>query len=164
MKRRQKASAALGVLLFVCIAVVYIYVLPAAKIIRVDLQEYETHIAVRDDYTLHTTPLDKSVVEDICQKLDIQAFSANCQPNAVVYAPDFFDEIKTYFRNLPDQEKTYAIVQDTLGDYLVFCGMPDPEGRYTCRYDLRGDNRYPFFFDFNKDDQYYDVIATIGGS
>lgn len=164
MKGKHKAFAVLGVLFLVCIVVVYVYVLPVAKIVRVDLQEYETRIAIRDDYTLHTTPLDKTVVEDICQKLGIQTSSANCQPNAVVYAPDFFDEIKAYFRGLPDQEKTYATVQSKLGNYLIFCGKPDPEGRYTCRYDIRGDNRYPFFFDFNKDDYYYEVIATIGGS
>lgn len=164
MKGKHKVLAVLGILLLACIAVFYIYVLPVAKTVRADIQEYETRIAIRDDYTLHTTPLDKSVIEDICQKLDIQTSSANCQPNAVVYAPDFFDEIKAYFRDLPDQDKTYTIVQDKLGNYLVFCNEPNPDGHYRCRYDLRGDNRYPVFFRFDKNNFYYEVIATIGGS
>lgn len=125
--------------------------------------EYNTQIAIREDYTLHTTPLRESVINDICLNLNIQASSENCQTNAIVYAPDFFDEIKAYFRDLPNQEKTYATVQEKLGDYLVFCGKPDPDGSYRCKYDLRGDNRYLIFFSYDENNFYYEVTAPVGG-
>lgn len=164
MKLKNKVLVALGVLFVVCATLFYIYILPVAKMVSTDMQAYETRVAIRDDYTLHTTPLTKDVVEDICVKLEIKATSENCRPDAVVYAPDFFDEIKIYFRSLPDEEKTYSAVQDKLGDYLVFCGESHPSGHYRCRYDLRGDKRYPVFFWFDKDNFYYEIIATIGGS
>ena len=146
MTRKRKILALLGILLLMCTALFYIYILPAAKVVIADMQAYETCVAIRDDYTLHTTPLEKSVVEDICLKLGIQTSSEDCQPNAVVYAPDLFDEIKAYFRDLPDQEKTYATVQDKLGNYRVFCGALNSDGHYSCRYDIKGDNAYSIFF------------------
>jgi hypothetical protein len=132
------------------------------------MKAYETRVAYRDNYKLHTTPLDKEAVKDLCVKLDIKASSENCRINAVVYAPDLFDEVKVYFRNLPDQDKTYNNVQKLLGTYLDYCENPVPDGRYAghyrCLYDLRGDKMYPIFFLFDENDFYYEVIANIGGS
>ena len=64
----------------------------------------------------------------------------------------------------PIKKKTYATVQEKLGSYLVFCGKPDPDGSYRCKYDLRGDNRYFIFFMYDEENFYYEVSAPIGGS
>jgi hypothetical protein len=128
------------------------------------MKAYKTRIAIRDDYTLHTTPLPESVVDEICSNLSIKETSENCQPNVVVYAPELFDEIKTYFGNLPKQEKTYNVVQEKLGTYLDYCEKPYPDGSYVCHYDLQGDYVYPIFFYFDKNGMYYRIIANVGGS
>ncbi len=164
MTRKRKILVLLGIPLLVCTVLFFIYILPAAKVVIADMQAYETRVGIRDDYTLHTTPLDKSVIEDICLKLGIQTSSEDCQPNAVVYAPDLFDEIKVYFRGLPDQEKTYVTVQDKLGSFQVFCEASSSEGHYRCQYDIRGDNAYSIFFRFDENNFYYEIMAPIGGS
>lgn len=164
MRLNKKTIALLGITFVIFVSLIYFYLLPVANTIYTDMKAYETRVAYRDNYKLHTTSLPKSVVEDICLKLGIESSIENCKSNAVVYAPELFDEIKTYFKDMPDQDKTYGTVQDKLGTYLVSCEKPDPDGYYRCRYDLRGDKVYPIFFLFDKDNFYYEIIANIGGS
>jgi hypothetical protein len=85
--------AILGLLLFV-------YVLPVITKVRAGLKAYETHVAYRDNYKLHTTPFATGVVADLCLKLGITESSEHCQPNAVVYTPDLFDETN-FFQKSP---------------------------------------------------------------
>jgi hypothetical protein len=124
----------------------------------------ETRVASRDDYKLYATPLTEEVVHDICSKLNLKETSENCQPDAIVYAPDLFDEIKAYFNKLPDQDKTYDTVQDYFGKYLWTCRKTTSTGHYECEYDLRGDNVFPIVFYFDEND-FYDEIRqrnTVG--
>ena len=164
MRLSKKVTTIFGIALVVIVVLLYVYVLPFVNKVNQGLNAYETRVAYRDNYKLHTTPLPKNVVDDICSKLEIKTSSENCKPNAVVYAPELFDEIKVYFRDLPNQDKTYDIVQDKLGTYLVYCENPDSDGNYVCHYDLRGDDVYPVAFFFNKAGFYYRIIANIGGS
>lgn len=154
----------LGTILVILGVLLFVYVLPVVTKVRAGLKAYETHVAYRDNYKLHTTPLATDVVADLCLKLNITESSEHCQPNAVVYAPDLFDEIKTYFKNLPDKDKTYDTVQDYLGSYLVSCHKTTSDGHYACKYDLRGDSIYPIAFFFNENDTYFRIIANTGGS
>lgn len=164
MRLSKKVTTIFGIALVVIVVLLYVYVLPVVNKVNEDLNAYETRVAYRDNYKLHTTPLSKDVVDDICSKLEIKVSSENCKPNVVVYAPELFDEIKVYFKDLPNQDKTYDIVQDKLGAYLVYCENPDPEGDYRCLYDIRRDEVYPIFFYFDKDGFYWRLIANIGGS
>jgi len=164
MRRSKKAVIILGIALVILVVALLVYVLPIVSRVRADLKAYETRVAHRDDYTLHTTPLETNVVEDICVKLGIQESSEHCQPNTVVYAPDLFDEIKTYFNNLPNKDKTYDTVQDYLGKYLTSCNKTTSNGHYRCKYDLRGDNIYTVAFYFDENDFYFRIIANVGGS
>lgn len=154
----------IGVALVIFAIMLFRFLLPIATTVNENLKTYNTRIAYRDNYKLHTTPLATSVVEDICLNLDIKESSEHCQSNSVVYAPDLFDEIKTYFQNLPDKNKTYYVVQDKLGAYLDRCEEPYPDGSYVCHYDLRGDSIYPIAFFFDKNGVYYRIIANTGGS
>lgn len=140
------------------------YIKPFVQEINSGIQSYETRIAYRDDYKLHTSPLSKNVTKDICVKLKIIDTSDNCRHDIEVYAPELFDEIKTYFYNIPNEDRTLITVQNYLGEYEIDCEKPDPDGYFRCKYDLRGDNMYPFYFLFNKDNFYYEIIANIGGS
>ena len=101
---------------------------------------------------------------DICLKLEIKTESENCKSGAVVYAPNLFDEVKIYFNNLPDRDKTFDMVQNKLGAYLFNYEQPDPDGDYRCRYDFQGDQVYPVFFYFDKKGFYWRIIANMGGS
>ena len=159
----RKTILILAITLIVLI-VAFVYIVPVVIEVNAGLRTYETQVAYRDDYKLHTTPLPKSVVDDLCLKLAIKESSEHCQSNAVVYTPDLFDEIKAYFKNPPDQDKTYQFVQEKLGVYLDYCEDPDPDGDYRCSYDLRGDDVYPVFFYFDKHGMYYELIANAGGS
>jgi hypothetical protein len=164
MRPSKKTITILGIGLVILASLVYFYVLPIANEVYSGMKLYETHVAYRDDYKMHTTPLSQNVVDDLCLKLEVKATSENCESGVVVYAPELFDEIKTHFINLPDQDKTYNIVQNKLGSYLVECEQPDPDGDYRCRYDLQGDKIYPVFFYFDKDGFYWRIIANTGGS
>ena len=164
MKISKRAILILGITLALGTMVLFIYILPIATKVNASLKVYETQSAIKKDYKLHTTALPKSVVEDLCLKLDIKESSEQCQADAVVYAPDLFDEIKAYFKNLPKEDKTYDVIQDKLGAYLDYCAEPDPDGVYRCRYDLRGDDVYPFYIYYDKNGRYYDIIASAGGS
>jgi hypothetical protein len=163
MKRSQKLSISLAIVSVVCVLITYLYVLPIVKTVNADMNAYATRIAYRDNYKLHTNPLSNTVVEDICSKLGIKESSENCKPNIVVYAPELFDEVKTYFRNVPDQDKTYSNIENIFGQYLVYCESPVQDGRYKghyrCEYDLQGDQVFPIFFRFDENDFYYEVIA-----
>lgn len=164
MKTNKKPALIIGTSLIILFFLSTCFILPMVNKISNDLKAYETRIAYRDNYKLHTTPLDKDVIEDVCLQLKIQALSEQCKPKAVVYAPDFFDDIKIYFNNLANQDKTYSVVQKHLGAYLILCEDPDPDGFYRCKYDLRGDGVYPIFFLYNKSSLYYEIIASTGGS
>ncbi len=167
--KMRLSKKTIGTLVITSMIVVFVlltcfYILPIAKMVSRDMKQYETRIAYREDYKLHTTPLPKTVVEDVCLKLSIKNSSENCRSDAVIYAPEFFDEIKSHFNDLPDQSKTYGAVQDKLGVYLIRCEKPALDGNYRCTYDLRGDEIYPFFFYYDKEGFYYQIMANIGGS
>ncbi|MEK6754349.1 MAG: hypothetical protein AABZ00_18995 [Chloroflexota bacterium] len=164
MRINKKPIALLGVVIVVFSFLIYVYILPVATTVYTEMKAYETRVAIRDDYTLHTTPLPKEVANDLCAKLNIKETSENCRPSAIVYGPDFFDEIQIYFNGLRKQDKTHETVKNTLGAYLMRCEEPDLDGNYRCKYDLQGDGRYPVFFYFDKNGYYYRIIATIGGS
>jgi hypothetical protein len=164
MKMGKRAATILGITLVVFVVLLFAYVLPIVTKVGADLQAYETQVAYRNDYKLHTKPLSEDVVYDICSKLNIQETSENCQSGATVYAPDLFDEIKIYFKSLPEPNKTYGIVQEKLGAYLEYCEKPYPDGSYVCHYDFRGDGIYPIAFFFDSDGMYYRIIANTGGS
>lgn len=135
-----------------------------AVLLAGDIQAYSVQVQQRYDYTKITTPLPNSVVNDICTKFELSPKDKRCQPNSIVYGPDFFEDIQNYLQKVPDEEKTYRTVQEKLGNYQVLCETPDNKGHYACRYDLRGDGIYPIGIFFDKEDHYFWVIANIGGS
>ena len=163
MKQNSCIIVSLGVVLISLIVAVYFFIGPAAYRIYSLGKIDETEVAYRDNYKLHTSPLSQIVVDDLCTKLNLKEKSEHCKSGAVVYAPDLFEEIKVYFKNLPKQDKTYETVQDKLGSYLVSCESPDFEGYFRCEYDLRGDSVYPVFFLFDKNGSYQEIIANTGG-
>ena len=52
----------------------------------------------KSDFSLYTTPLDPKVVQDICGKF-LSVDDPRCEPGEVVYAPEFFPEIRRYFQD-----------------------------------------------------------------
>lgn len=128
------------------------------------LHAYREAAATRSDYTKITTPLPRKIVRDLCAKFDIDPSDPRCLPNAIVYGPDFFGDIKSYLEQLPQQDQTLVTIQNKLGPYLISCGEPDGKGRYVCTYDLRGDGIYGINVFFTKDNSYYRIIADTSGS
>lgn len=161
---KKKGIVLLIVVLFTFLWLGYFYIFPIVNKISIDLNAYNTRIAYRDNYRLHTTPMPQNLVLDICKKLEIENSSEHCINNSKIYTPDFFDELKAYFNNVPKENQTYALVDEKFGIYLQHCGEVSPEGDYRCRYDFIGDGKYPFFFYFDKNNYYYRIIANIGGS
>lgn len=160
MKPRNKIFMALGILVSsLCLVGVVVYVIPIVIDIYTSLQGYSRRVDEFSDYTKFTTPLPRSVVNDICSKFEINRNDARCQPDSVVYGPDFFKDIVSYINGLPKQESALDIVQDKLGTYLVGCERKNNEGSYRCRYDLRGDDSYPIFIYFDRDGRVKRIIA-----
>ena len=117
--------------------------------------------ARRNDYKLDTTPLPQVVIDDICSQFEIWDSSNDCQSSSTLYAPDFFDEIKAYFNNLPGQNRTLDEVQSKLGKYFVRCDEPSSDGRYRCYSNLNNDHQvYSIIFFFNNEGFYEKVIAN----
>jgi len=146
-------------------AVVLYFVVPPVVEIYTGLQKYNAEqIANQTHYKEVTTPLPRSVVEDLCSKFGISPDDPRCLPDSVVYGPDFYTDLKAYFKGLPQEKQTFATVEEILGPYVMYCEEPDKEGDYDCTYDLRGDGKYRIGVFFTKDNYYYRVIATISGS
>lgn len=102
-----------------------------------------------------TTPLEATVVQDVCQQLALSKSDPLCQAGATVYAPDFFPAIKAAFK---PGVNTYDDVQKKLGKYQYYCEPPvaHREGDnfitiFVCHYDLNGDRVFPFAFSCTKD-------------
>ncbi len=110
-----------------------------------------------------TTPLDPSVVRDVCSSLGLGDDCPQCRPGAVVYAPDFFPAIRRAFR---EGRATWQEVDSRLGAYRYDCEDPVEVRRLRatlirCKYDLRGDHVYPFAFTFTDSGVLYAI--TFGG-
>ena len=153
-----------SLLVIVGVTAVLVFLLPIAIDVYSSLKAYNARIAKSSDYTKITTPLSRETAADLCKKFEIDMDDKRCQVDAVVYGPNFFDDLKSYFRGVPENEATFELVQSKLGSYLVNCGQPDNEGYYTCTYDIRGDGIYRIGIFFSSEDKYYRVIANTGGS
>jgi hypothetical protein len=140
------------------------FVFPVFKDIYLSLQNYNKRLARQSDYTKITTPLPRDVVDDICSKFEINLSDTRCMPDSVVYGPDFFGDIKTYFRGLPQKDATLQTVRNKLGSYLETCNNPDNEGNYRCWYDFRGDGIYSIIIYFTKENYIYRITDNVGDS
>lgn len=152
-------------LLFFILACVVILVL---SIVIPLVQRVSQYKLEREDYTRYTTPLASDTVVDLCNKLDLSENDRRCNSGAVVYAPDFFDDIKEHFRNLPKEKATQEEVDETLGDYKMRCSHPTKlsTGKvyYRCLYDLRGDEVSIISIYFHGDGTIDYIMASTGGS
>jgi len=153
-----------SLLVIVGLFAVYVFLLPIAIDVYTSLKAYNARIAESSDYTKITTPLSKDTSADICKQFEIDKADKRCQADAIVYGPDFFDDIKSYFRKVPKKDRTFALVQSRLGSYFEDCDLPDNEGDYRCYYDLRGDGIYSIFVHFNKEGFYWQIFANTSGS
>jgi hypothetical protein len=151
-------------IVIVVISTVILLIIPMVIQIYTDMSNYSKRVEQSYDYTKITTPLPRNIAEDICVKFEISSEDPRCSGDTVVYAPDFFSDIKMYFNKLPEESSTYEMVQGKLGAYLIRCSEPDNEGYYQCRYDIRGDGIYPISIHFNKENRYYQIFANAGGS
>lgn len=145
-------------------SIVAFYLIRFTVYIYTSVQQINARAIEQSDYTKITTPLSADVAHDLCVEFEISPTDRRCESGAVVYGPDFFSDIKTYFFALPKQDATYQTVEDKLGAYRVSCEHPDNEGHYSCRYDIRGDGIYPIGIFFTKDGFYYRIIANTSSS
>jgi hypothetical protein len=110
-----------------------------------------------------TSPLEPSVVHDLCQKLDLPVDDPLCQSKAVVYAPDFFPAVRAEFK--PGMA-TYEDVQEKLAVYQYKYGplvtVADGTAYYRCWYDFKGDRVFPVVFVFTEDGLLERLSTTIG--
>ena len=94
MTRHLKIKISLGVLFLCLILALFLYILPYIISFSIVIIESQIRNERAVNYRSYTTPLSKEVVEDLCSKLEIQETSEHCVSDAVVYGPDFFDEIE----------------------------------------------------------------------
>lgn len=110
-----------------------------------------------------TSPLEATVVQDLCQKLALSEDGPLCQPGAIVYAPDFFSAVRASFE---PGVTTYDDVQEKLGSYQYKRGelitQADGTAYFVCDYDFNGDRVFPVSFFFTGDGVLERIIATVG--
>jgi len=122
----------------------------------------------KNDLSRYTTPLEAEVVEDICEKF-LLSDDPRCEPGEVIYAPDFFPEIRRYLQGGKGR-LTHQDVQEKLGEYEYRCESPiyyPSLGKtyYWCSYDLNGDGVFPIDIEYeinNGQDIISRVVADIG--
>jgi hypothetical protein len=161
--KKQTRTLMIGVTILACSLGVYLFA-PIAIDIFTSLRNYQQRLANHPPYTEITTPLPRETVVDICSNFKLSANDPRCLPDSVVYGPDFFDDIKIFFRKLPKQEATLQTATEKLGKYLIVCEDPDNEGDFRCQYDLRGDGIYAIGIYFTKDGYIYQIQASTEGS
>ena len=159
----RRAFKGLGMILglaiapFVCMAMIYLLIWATGTTLN--------HFRRPKIHEI-TTPLDQAVIQDMCEKLDLRPRDKRCREGAVVYAPDFFPEIKSAFRS--SDEATYDHVQELFGEYQYECEDPvytrsTDRTTFRCFYDLHGDRRYDFGFMFRDDGKLLRIYASRGG-
>jgi hypothetical protein len=112
--------------------------------------------------------LDAGVVQDICGKF-LSIDDPRCEPDEVVYAPDFFPEIRRYFQD-GKGKLIHEDVREKLGKYEYHCEKPTyypslNKTYYWCSYDLNGDRVFPIDIEYeveNGQDMISRVVADIG--
>jgi len=124
--------------------------------------------AEKADYTRYTSPLSSDTVKDICLKLALSDQDDRCRAGAVVYAPEFFDDVKEHFRSMPKEIATQEEVDKILGEYKMRCSQPTKlsTGKiyYRCLYDLHGDEVSIISVYFHGDGTIDYIMASTGGS
>ena len=119
--------------------------------------------AQKSDLSRYTTPLKEEVVEDICEKF-LSNDDPRCEPNRIIYAPDFFPEIRKYLQD-GKGKMTREDVQEKLGEYEYNCEEPIyypslHKAYYWCSYDLSGDRVFPIDIEYEVNDG-RDVISRV---
>ncbi len=115
----------------------------------------------RADWRQQTTPLDQLTIEELCKIFSINSSDKLCNNTRPIYAPDFFDEIKS-------NTTTYKDVQAKIGKYqsklepLITLG--DGSKYFVSEYDLRGDGVTSIIFFFHEDGRIMKVIINKGSS
>jgi hypothetical protein len=145
-------------------SIVAFYLIRFTVYIYTSMQQISARAVEQSDYTKITTPLPTGVAHDLCVEFEISLTDRRCKSGAVVYGPDFFPDLKSYFLALPKQDATYQTVEDKLAAYKISCEKPNNEGHYRCKYDIRGDGIYPIFIYFTKEGFYYRIIANTSSS
>lgn len=108
---------------------------------------------LEENWRNKTTPLSQHVQQDLCQKLNLSANDALCDPLEARYAPDFFEVITERFSS---DSYTFQDVQNVLGDYLVYLEETEEvkgEQYFLVWYDFRGDGFTAIVFNFSGNHQ-----------
>jgi hypothetical protein len=163
MMKTKTRKIFFGILILMIAALIYLS-MPVFIDIYTSLNKYNARMTQQADYTKITTALPKDVVNDLCQKFNINPNDKRCLPDSLAFGPDFFGDIKKYFKDVPQKEATAELVNSKLGKYMVMCDKVNREGSYECDYDLRGDGIYPISIYFTKDGYFYRIIADTSGS
>jgi hypothetical protein len=147
MRKNQKGVVVVSLLLLIIITVIILIpFLYGALLIGLELPH---RLSWRD----RTSPLSETTVKDICLKFNLSQQDARCKQGAVIYAPDFFQTIRSDFIHSNGESVTYDYVQEKIGKYQYEREpmIMDRSGNeyFRCRYDLRGDRVYPIGITFD---------------
>jgi hypothetical protein len=113
-----------------------------------------------------TTPLDPTVVGELCVTFSLPSDDKRCQPDNIVYAPEFFDVIRKTFAPRNGAWATYEEVQKKIGKYQYRFEPPvtqaDGTTYFVVGYDLAEDRVYPIGMFFHGDGRLFRIVADVG--
>jgi hypothetical protein len=139
VKRNKRVFLIIGFLL-----IVLIILSPLIYGLVIEMLTLPHRISWRD----RTSPLKVEVIQDLCQKFNLSDQDPRCKTGTVVYAPEFFQPIRSDFIHSNGESVTYDYVQEKLGRYQYGCSSMITEHStgveyFSCSYDLQGDRVYP---------------------
>jgi hypothetical protein len=148
MRKHRKiivAGLLLGLIVYIMLVIEY------AVPIIVKIQERTDYY---NDYSKHTSPLPEEVIQDICTKFVENKKDLRCMPGAIVYAPQFFDDMRAKITPWGFYKPSYDQVQLWIGRYQIECEpvVTYGDGRQIvhCVYGL--DSIYRFRINYNYPD------------
>ncbi|MEK6220828.1 MAG: hypothetical protein N2D54_01095, partial [Chloroflexota bacterium] len=100
-------------------------------------------------WEFYTLPLNTETQSDLCEKYSLGMDEAPCDPNMIVYAPEFYQVIKESI--VPDVT-TYNKFSEKLAAYEVACN--ETSAYLICVYDLSGDRKSSLIVNFDGDGSY----------
>jgi hypothetical protein len=113
-----------------------------------------------------TTPLDPTIVRDLCMAFSLRLDDTRCQPDSIVYAPEFFDVIRETFAPSTGTWATYDKVEGKIGKYQYKLEPPvtqaDGTTYFVAKYDLRGDQVFPIGMFFDGNGNLFRIVTDIG--
>lgn len=112
-----------------------------------------------------TTPLDNTVVQNLCAVFELSPYDSVCSLSDAVYGPDFFPIVLETFTPKNGNWATFDEVEEMIGTYKYYCEELIKTGDgiefFVCWYDFNGDHMFPISIFYYSDGNIMKIVANV---